>query len=170
MTTVEEKAIEFENKIRDIIKNEPYETATKLRVQRLWNSYFVKGVKIQIPPVFIYFMRNEAVNSIRDVVLEEMCENEDLHNHVKETTIQEYGHADLSMRIDGFCYGGLNEYLIYVTKGTREFEDNILKHELGHVIENTIQKLIDSKRIEFLTFNGEDCNLSKPFLVHEYKD
>ena len=61
MTTVEEKAIEFENRIRDIVKDEPYETATKLRVQRLWKSYFIKSCKpLQIPPVYIYFMRHES--------------------------------------------------------------------------------------------------------------
>lgn len=168
MTTVEEKAKEFEEQLREILKNEPYQTATKLRVQRLWNGYFRNCKPLQMPKVFIYFMRYEAVNGIKDLMITATKENEVVYSNFEKCSMQEYGDANVEKAVEGFCFNDNDVYIIYITKSTREHEDDILKHELGHVIENQMQRLIDSGKISYVKNQDGDCDLSKPFLVHEY--
>ena len=168
MATIEEKQKLFEEKLREILKDEPYETATKLRVQRLWNVYFRNCKPLQMPKLYIYFMRNEAVNSIRNLVIEISKQNEYVYSNFEKCSMQEYGNVDFTKRIDGFCMcGGTEDYLIYITKGIRESEDKIIWHELGHVLEREMQRLIDCGKIGYVKNESGNMDLSKPFLVHK---
>jgi len=169
MTTMEELQNMFDGKLMEILKDEPYETATKLRVQRLWNVYFRNCKPLQMPKLYIYFMRNEAVNSIRNLLIEVAKHNEYVYSNFEKCSIQEYGDVNFDERLDGFCLAGgtTEDYLIYVTKGTRESEDKIIWHELGHVLEREMQRLIDCGKIGYVKNESGNMDLSKPFLVHK---
>jgi Zn-dependent peptidase ImmA (M78 family) len=121
-----------------------------------------------MPKMNIYFMSYESVNGIKHLLVTVAKENEVVYNNFKKTSIQEYGDVDVDKAVEGFCVAGDDDYLIYISKSTREHEDDILKHELGHVIENLMQRLIDSGKISCVKNQDGDCDLSKPFLVHEY--
>lgn len=157
---------EYRNRLEEIFSKGFVVRLSNYRVASEWKSS-IHG-NVEMPFIEVVLMRNDSVKQLRDLFFAFGSNAEKWlwsYHRRKEYRIE---NGKKLGDLDGLCIPHEAGYLITLAEHPRTYTiDELLNHELKHVIEFEIHKMRKNGKIKTLIYNGKKVKKNEEFLIHQ---